>query len=182
MLRAFGLGTALFGFWLALSGHYTPLLLGFGVASCVLVVYLSLRMDVVDHEGVPYHMLGRLLVYVPWLLKEIFVANVEVARVILDPKLPINPRMVRFHGSQDTDLGRAVYANSITLTPGTITTGVEGHDFQIHALRAVDLETDEEQSMDRRCTWVERGSLGPDQAIGAGGAADDFRPAGRDRA
>lgn len=157
MLRAFGLGSALFGFWLALSGHYTPLVTSFGVLSVVLVVYLSERMDVVDREGVPYHMVPRLLVYVPWLLKEIFVANLEMAKVILDPELPISPRMVRFHGTQDTDAGRALYANSITLTPGTITTGVEGHDFQVHALRAADLETDEEQAMDVRCTWVEKG-------------------------
>ena len=161
MLRAFGLGTALFGFWLALSGHYTPLILSFGVGSCILVVYLSVRMDVVDAEGMPYHVVWRLLGYVPWLLKEIFIANFEVAKVILDPKLPISPRMVVFHGSQDTDLGRAVYANSITLTPGTITTGVEGNEFQIHALRAADLETDEEQKMDLKCTWVEQGRAGP---------------------
>ncbi len=157
MLRAFGLGAVLFGFWLALSGHYTPLLLSFGVGSCVLVVYIAHRMDMIDHEGVPFHVVARLFLYLPWLLKEIFVANLEVAKVILDPKLPISPRMVVFHGSQQTDLGRAIYANSITLTPGTITTGVEGQDFQIHALRAADLETDEELAMDRRCTRVEQG-------------------------
>lgn len=150
----------LFGFWLALSGHYTPLLLSLGVGSCVLVVYIAERMQVVDSEGVPLQVAGRVLGYLPWLMKEIFVANVEVARVILDPKLPITPRMVVFHGSQDTDLGRAIYANSITLTPGTITTGVEGQDFQIHALRAADLETEEEQKMDVRCTRVERGRKG----------------------
>jgi multicomponent Na+:H+ antiporter subunit E len=133
------------------------LLLGFGVGSCVLVVYLSHRMQVVDHEGVPFHVTGRFLTYLPWLMKEIFVANIEVARVILDPKLPISPRMVVFHGTQESDLGRFVYANSITLTPGTITTGVEGQEFQIHALRAADLGMGEEQTMDERCTWVEHG-------------------------
>jgi len=158
VLRAFGLGAILFGFWLALSGHYTPLLLSFGLGSCGLVVYLSIRMGVVDSEGVPIHVTGRMLLYLPWLMKEIFVANVSVAKVILDPKLPISPRMVLFHGSQETDLGRAIYANSITLTPGTITTGVEGQEFQIHALSAADLKTDEEPQMDRRCTRVERGS------------------------
>lgn len=157
MLRAFGLGAILFGFWLALSGHYTPLLLSFGVGSCALVVYLSMRMDVVDAEGVPLQVTGRFLAYLPWLMKEIFVANLVVAKVILDPKLPISPRMVVFHGSQDSDLGRAIYANSITLTPGTITTGVNGQEFEIHALRAADLETDEEQQMDVRCSRVERG-------------------------
>jgi multicomponent Na+:H+ antiporter subunit E len=160
LLRAFGLGAILFGFWLALSGHYTPLVLGFGVGSCALVVYLAQRMVLVDPEGVPLHVAGRFLLYFPWLLKEIFIANIEVARVILDPKLPISPRMVVFHGSQQTDLGRVIYANSITLTPGTITTGVDGHEFQIHALRAADLVTDEEQQMDVRCTRVERGGPG----------------------
>lgn len=157
MLRAFGLGAILFGFWLALSGHYTPLVLGFGVGSCVLVVYLARRMLLVDPEGVPMHVAGRFLLYFPWLLKEMFIANIEVAKVILHPKLPISPRVVVFHGSQQTDLGRVIYANSLTLTPGTITTGVDGSEFQIHALRAADLATDEEQQMDVRCTRVEGG-------------------------
>jgi multicomponent Na+:H+ antiporter subunit E len=157
LLRAFGLGAILFGFWLLLSGHYTPLLLSLGVGSSALVVYLSIRMDVVDREGVPLHLSGRVWLYLPWLMKEIFVANVAVAKIILDPRLPISPRIVTFRGSQQTDLGRAIYANSITLTPGTITTGVEGQDFEIHALTAADLETNEEDEMDRRCSWVERG-------------------------
>jgi len=157
LLRAFGLGATLFAFWLALSGHYTPLLLGFGVGSCVLVVYLSHRMGVIDAEGVPLHATFRMLAYLPWLLKEILVANIEVAKVILSPTLDISPRTVHFRGSQKTDLGRAIYANSITLTPGTITTVVYGNDFEIHALRAPALETDEEQAMDVRCSWVEGG-------------------------
>ena len=160
MLRAFGLGAILFGFWLLLSGHYTfdhALLFVFGVASCALVVYLSLRMDVVDHEGVPLHLGGRFWVYLPWLLKEIFVANLKVARIILDPKLPISPIMVHYRASQETDLGRAIYANSITLTPGTITTGMDGQDFEIHALTYADVDGSEENEMNRRVVWVERG-------------------------
>jgi multicomponent Na+:H+ antiporter subunit E len=90
-------------------------------------------------------------------MKEIFVSNIVVAKIILDPKLPISPRMVTFRGTQTTDLGKVLYANSITLTPGTITTGIEGQDFRIHALTAEDLETDEESAMNRHCTWVERG-------------------------
>ena len=157
MLRAFGLGVVLLGFWLALSGHYTPLLVGFGVGSSVFVVWVANRMDVVDHEGVPFHLTGRFLAYFPWLMKEVFVANLQVAKLILDPKMPISPRLVVFHGSQVTDLGRAIYANSITLTPGTITTGVEGQEYQIHALSTKDLQTGEEVEMNVRCTWVEQG-------------------------
>ena len=155
MLRAFGLGLTLFVFWLALSGHYTPLLLTLGVGSCVLVVYLAHRMEAIDEEGVPLQITLRMLAYLPWLLKEILVANIDVARVILRPKLKISPRVVFFHGTQKTDLGRAIYANSITLTPGTITTGVNGNEFEIHAVRAADLDTDEEQEMDLRCSKVE---------------------------
>ena len=155
MGRAVGLGSLLAALWLALSGHYTPLILSFGLGSVVLVVYLAHRMDVADHEGVPLHLGGRLLRYIPWLLKEIFVANVAVAKIILDPKLPISPIMVHFKGSQTTDMGRFIYANSITLTPGTITTGVNGNDFEIHALSFHDVDGKEEDEMDRLCTWVE---------------------------
>ena len=157
MLRAFGLGTILVVFWLLLSGHYTLMLISFGVGSSALVVYLALRMDVVDHEGVPLQLGGRFWLYLPWLMKEIFVANVAVAKVILHPKLPIGPITVIFHGSQKTDIGRFIYANSITLTPGTITTGVEGQDFEIHALTYADVDGREEDEMDRRVTWVEQG-------------------------
>ncbi len=160
MLRAFGLGAILVVFWLLLSGHYTPLLVSFGVGSSALVVYLALRMDVVDHEGVPLQLRGRFWLYLPWLMKEVFVANVAVAKIILDPKLPISPITVIVHGSQETDIGRFIYANSITLTPGTITTGVDGQDFEIHALTYADVDGREEDEMDRRVSWVERGSRG----------------------
>jgi len=157
LLRAFGLGVVLFGFWLLLSGHYTPLLTSLGVASCVLVVYICLRMDVVDHETVSIHGNIRFWLYAPWLMKEIFLANVAVAKVILTPALPISPNLIRLHGTQKTDLGKALYANSITLTPGTITTGVDGSDFQVHALTAANVDSEDFAEMDRRCTWVDRG-------------------------
>jgi len=155
--RSLGLGAILAALWLLLSGHYTTLILSFGVASIVLVVYLAHRMDVVDHEGVPF-LSGRLLMYFPWLMKEIFIANVAVAKIILDPKLPISPIMVRFQGHQDTDMGRFIYANSITLTPGTITTGVDDHEFEIHALTYHDVDGREEDAMDKLCAWVEQGA------------------------
>ncbi|MEQ8330736.1 MAG: Na+/H+ antiporter subunit E [Longimicrobiales bacterium] len=158
MLRAIGLGAILYAFWLALSGHYTPLLLTLGVASCALVVYLALRMRIVDEEGAPFHLVGRVLLYLVWLGKEIVVANFHVAGIILKPGLPISPVMVTFRASQQTDLGRVLYANSITLTPGTITTRVRGHDLDIHSLTWVDVDAGEEDEMDRRVTWVEQGT------------------------
>ena len=156
MARIVGLWVVLFGLWLLLSGHFfDPLLVGFGMGSCALTVYIAVRMDVADHEGVPIDWVGRFLLYLPWLLKEILVANINVARVILAPKCPISPIMVVFRASQKSDLGRALYANSITLTPGTITTGVEGDQLEIHALTWRDVDGREEDEMDRRVSLVE---------------------------
>ena len=159
MPRLFGLGAVLFAFWLVLSGHFEPLLMGFGVASSVLVVFIAARMEVTDREGLPFHVGGRFFVYFPWLMKEIFVANLHVAKIILDPKLPITPILVHYRASQETDLGRAIYANSITLTPGTITTGVNGPELEIHSLTWFDVDGREEDEMDSRCTWVEQGAV-----------------------
>ena len=160
MLRAFGLGAILFIFWLLLSGHYTPMLIGLGLGSCGLVVGLAMRMDLVDHEGVPQQLGGRFWVYFPWLMKEIFIANMNVARVILNPKLPISPVVTHFKASQESDLGKTIYANSITLTPGTITTSIQGQDLEIHALTLKDIDGREEDEMDHRVSWVESGSRG----------------------
>ena len=160
MLRALGLGAILFIFWLLLSGHYTPMLIGLGLGSCGLVVGLAMRMDLVDHEGVPLQLGGRFWVYFPWLMKEIFIANVNVARVILNPKLPISPVVTHFRASQESDLGKTIYANSITLTPGTITTSIQGQDLEIHALTLKDIDGREEDQMDHRVSWVESGSRG----------------------
>ncbi len=161
MLRALGLGAILFIFWLLLSGHYTDtLLIGLGLGSCGLVVGLAMRMDLVDHEGVPLQLGGRFWVYFPWLMKEIFIANVNVARVILNPKLPISPVVTHFRASQESDLGKTIYANSITLTPGTITTSIQGQDLEIHALTLKDIDGREEDQMNHRVSWVESGSRG----------------------
>ena len=155
MARIVGLWVILFAVWLLLSGHYTPLLIGFGMGSCALTVYIAKRMDLADHEGVPIDWVFRFFLYLPWLLKEILVANINVARVILSPSLPISPIMVVFGSSQKTDLGRVLYANSITLTPGTITTGIDGDKLEIHALTWRDVDGREEDEMDRRVSAVE---------------------------
>ena len=156
MARIVGLWVILFAVWLLLSGHWdSPLLIGFGVGSCALTVYIAGRMDVADAEGVPIYWVGRFLLYLPWLLKEILIANINVAKVILSPSLPISPIMVVFRSTQRSDLGRVLYANSITLTPGTITTGVEGDQLEIHALTWQDVDGREEDEMDRRVSVVE---------------------------
>ena len=120
--------------WLVWSGHLEPLMLGYGVASCALVLWLSLRMKLIDPESVPHHLLGGMLLYIPWLLLEIAKANLHVARVILTPSLPIQPRVIRVRATQRSELGNTIFANSITLTPGTVALDVRGGSILVHAL------------------------------------------------
>ena len=149
------LSLALAILWVLLSGYFTPLLLGLGAASVALVVYLAHRMDIADHEGHPIHLSWRAMTYWPWLLVEIIKANYDVARVILAPKMPLGLSLFTVKATQKTELGHTIYANSITLTPGTVTVAVDDDTLTIHALTAgaeAGLLTGE---MDRRVTAVE---------------------------
>lgn len=154
-MRIVSLGLALFLFWLALSGHYTPMLIAIGAVSAGLCASAAVRMQIADTEGHPIHLLGRFITYFPWLLWEIAKSAWGVTRIILDPSLPISPTMTCVRASQRTSLGIVTYANSITLTPGTITTGIKGDVLTVHALvqeGALDLEAG---GMDTRVTQFE---------------------------
>lgn len=124
--------------WLLWSGYFhDPLILSFGAVSCALVVWLVHRMDVIDGSPTQWGLAARSLSYLPWLLLEIVKANLHVTRLILDPRLPIRPQLVRGPASQRTDLGQVIYANSITLTPGTITLDLRDGQVLVHAISDV---------------------------------------------
>jgi len=154
--HAIALTLVLLAVWLLNSGHYTVLMISFGVASCLFVVWLSVRMGIVDDEGVPIHLLPRLPMYLPWIAKEVVKANLDVARRILSPGPPdVSPRLFDAPTTQHSDLGRVLYANSITLTPGTVSIRVHGTKITVHAIAdevADDLLAGE---MDRRVTRLE---------------------------
>lgn len=151
------LGATLLFLWLILSGHYTVLLTTFGVLSVALVVWIASRMKLIDSEGVFIHLFPGLVGYWTWMIKEIFLSNVQVARIVLSPSLPINPSLIHYRASQGTDLGKVLFANSVTLTPGTITTEVKGHDLRIHALAWQFVDGVEEGVMDDRVLALEGG-------------------------
>lgn len=157
-MRHVSLGLFLFAFWLILSGHYTPFLLFVGVCCIALAVYVAHRMNIVDTEGHPIEMLGGSFSYLVWLYIEIAKSAWAVTRVILDPKLPISPTMTKVRASQKTSTGIATYANSITLTPGTITTAVKGNILTVHALVREGADDLEGGGMDRRVSQFERGN------------------------
>ncbi len=152
MVHSISLGAVLFVVWLLLSGHYEPLVISFGVVSCALVVVISTRMDVADREGQPIHLTWNALVYWPWLMWQIVLANIDVARRVLSPALPVSPTLIRVKASQKSDLGKVIYANSITLTPGTISMDVTGDEILVHALTREAAQSLEEGEMDRRVT------------------------------
>ncbi len=154
--HAISLGLFLAVIWLLLSGHYTLLLISFGLLSVALVVLLALRMDVVDHEGHPLHLNSKaLVIYWCWLLKEIFISNIYVCRLILSPKMPISPTVIALRSSQSSDLARVIFANSITLTPGTVTIDVDGDITEVHAITEETATSLLQGSMDRKVTALE---------------------------
>jgi len=155
MTRAIVLFFVLFGTWLALSGHYSPLITGLGIVSCAFVALIAYRMDIVDKEGHPIHLGLHTFLYMPWLLLEIVKSNLQVARLILSPSLPISPSVITVKASQKTILGRVIYANSITLTPGTVTLSAESDELEVHALGKEFAEGLQSGEMDRRVSKID---------------------------
>jgi multicomponent Na+:H+ antiporter subunit E len=154
-VRGFSLLVVLFLFWLALSGHYTPLLLTIGLISAALCSWAAWRMYILDPEGHPIEWLPGFLLYLPWLLTEIAKSAWAVTRIVLNPRLPISPTVRVIRAGQRSSLGIAAFANSITLTPGTITVAVNGNDLTVHALVREGVEGLEGGEMDRRVCALE---------------------------
>jgi multicomponent Na+:H+ antiporter subunit E len=149
MQRVFSLAVFLGLLWWLLSGQTSPKLLAFGAASVALVVWFAHRMELVDHESHPVHLSGPLARFWAVMMREITVSNVEVVRAILSPRLPIQPHFLRVRTRQSTDLGKVILANSITLTPGTVTVDVQGDELLVHALTESSGRAVEEGQLDR---------------------------------
>ncbi|HRK56716.1 MAG TPA: Na+/H+ antiporter subunit E [Burkholderiaceae bacterium] len=152
---------ALFLFWLAMSGYFTAFLLSAGLACALAVTLFARRMGVVDDEGFPLQLGWRVLVYWLWLFKEIVKSAWTVSRIILDPRLPISPTLVTIRPSQRSAVGLVVHANSITLTPGTITLEADAQSFVVHALTQDGAQGMMDPQMDRRVSSCEHGGGHP---------------------
>lgn len=126
---------AMFLFWILLSGEFTFILITSGVVASLIVAYLSHdifigKADLKTETGRVF----KFIVYIPWLLWEIILANVEIAYLVLSPKPLVDPQIVRFKNDLKTDLGIVTLAHSITLTPGTVTVDANREEFVIHAI------------------------------------------------
>lgn len=121
-------------FWLLLSGHYTVLLVVLGLGSAVLVAWIARRMEIVDHEALPLHLSPRTPLYWAWLAGQMLLSAVAVARQVWSARLAPRPSVGVTPAPDLPELSRVIYANSITLTPGTLSLSVTGEDIEVHSL------------------------------------------------
>lgn len=128
-------GFALAALWLLLSGYFHDIqLLSFGAASVILCIFFGRQARVIDEEGAPVGMLPHIPRYWLWLAIEIGKANIAVARQALAVTPKLSPKVVRVPMTQRTNAGRATFANSITLTPGTVSIDMTDGEIVVHAL------------------------------------------------
>lgn len=126
-----------------------------GGLSCVAVVTLASRMYSIDQESHPIHLSLKIPSYWLWLAWEIIKSNIAVVKLVWHPAMPISPTVVRVKASQHTDLGKIVYANSITLTPGTVSMEVDEDEIEVHAITRELAEDLKSGVMDRRVAELE---------------------------
>lgn len=141
-----------------MSGHFEPLLLGMGAATVALSVWLASKMNLVDREGLPLHFFPRVFSYSAWLAKEVVASNVAVGQRILSKDLELEPSVLEVVDGQSSDEGRALYGNSITLTPGTVTVEADGELIRVHALTRAAADDLRSGEMERRVAHVDSGN------------------------
>lgn len=133
-MRSFFLLVVLAVYWWLLSGQTGIFFIGSGVVCILGTLYVCKRLGIVDEESVPLRSLLGMLTYIPWLLWQVLLSNIHVAKIVWSPGLQINPRRITVPLKTKTAFGAATYANSITLTPGTVTIEVNKHEILVHAL------------------------------------------------
>lgn len=148
--RVLALLALLVAAWLLWSGMFKPLLLGLGLLSCLLTIYVTHRMGYFDTDMFALRFGRRLLGYWLWLAKEVVKSSIDVARIVINPKLPISPQVVKIKASSMHPVDQAILANSITLTPGTLALDVYKGEITVHALTRAGADELLKGDMDRR--------------------------------
>ncbi len=143
-------------FWALLSGQFhNSFLVALGVLCITFILWMSRRMGLLDDEGVPARFYPRALAYLPWLTWQVVLANWDVFKRVWSREMPIDPRMTRIAYSTRHAFVTTTYANSITLTPGTVTVLIDDTHMLIHCL-AQDVEDGlTSGDMERHCKTLE---------------------------
>lgn len=147
----------MFLFWIGLSGDFNLILLLSGIFSCLFVAYISHDLLIAKGPiGLGTLRVVRFLKYLPWLLWQIVLSNFDLVYRTLHPSLPIEPEMVEFKTDLHTDKGITILANSITLTPGTVTVAANSRgEFLVHAIAAAPAESLRDGTMQRKVEEIE---------------------------
>lgn len=149
---------ALAGLWLLLSGYFdVPLLLGFGVASVLVSAWLAARAKVMDGDGVPTGLMPGIFGYWIWLAAEIGKANIMVMRQALAVEPKLSPKLFLVPLPPKTSVGQATFANSITLTPGTVSVDLREDGILVHGLTEELCDVAAITDMGERVAACERG-------------------------
>jgi multicomponent Na+:H+ antiporter subunit E len=150
-----GLAFVLAVIWLANSGVYIPLITGLGLASVIFVVMLSRRMNLLDNEAIPFHLSKRLPAYYLWLIKQIVLSNVDVVRRVWGGSRSLSPQVADVKIGELSDMAKVIYANSITLTPGTVVLDLKGQNIRVHSISKEGMESLLEGELGRRIARLE---------------------------
>ncbi|MBK8206333.1 MAG: Na+/H+ antiporter subunit E [Planctomycetes bacterium] len=142
MLRHLMLFVVLLGFWAVLSGQldwtdtHQRYLMICGVASCALATWVARRVGFLNDEGPVGRILVGALTYLPWLTWQVVTSNWDVAKRVWSRDPGLDPLVFTTKYEIKSDLGAAIFANSITLTPGTITIAIdtEKKEMLVHAI------------------------------------------------
>ena len=134
-MRALFLFLALCAFWVLLSGEIqSAYLMGVGVFCCAITTWFSVRLEIVGDEGQPTRGIRPFIAYLPWLFWQVVLANVDVIKRVWRPERSIEPRFFTLPVQVRHPVAKALYANSITLTPGTVAIKCDDSSFLVHAL------------------------------------------------
>jgi len=157
-IRRVGIVALLFAAtWLLWSGHYSLLLLALGALSCAGVTWLAVRCSFFSKDAYSLHLIPRLPRFWGWLLMEIVKSNFAVAKVVLDPRLPISPRIVTVDVRGLPAVTQATFANAISLTPGTLSIDVNLDRVEVHCLTRASASDLESGKMLRRARKLDGG-------------------------
>lgn len=140
-------------YWLSLSGYFKPILLTLGAISILTTIFLVSRMKIMDEETVPYLNIAKTLSYFVWLFREIAKANMDVVKAVMKPDLDVTPGLIKVKALQGTDIGKTMFANSITLTPGTVSVTLDDDEILVHALLSDQVTIEDFDEMAERSAW-----------------------------
>ena len=141
-------------FWLMLSGFFQPLLLIFGVVSVLLVLLVIQRMDSADKEPAAIGTGHQILRYLTWLIGQIIISSLHVTKLVWGSASNLSPTLVKVSAKRVADSKHVLYANSITLTPGTLSVDLTPDELTVHALQASSVKDLDGGDMEQQITKI----------------------------